>query len=394
MSDLEAVGSVLIDGFYGHRNAGDEAILAALIQQIRSYDPDADIIVSSSDPIYTKTLHDVDGCITRYQPQNGFPSRKWLSTVCNVDQVWIGGGGLFGHRKMLKYSILIAIARAVGARVATVSVGSGPFANQSNKLAQPMLSHAAAVTVRDKQTASRLRNVGVSGPIDVCVDPVFGYEFDVERITLSTSLSKCVGSKTIVVSVREPSDREVDEPALANALTIVAKNQDCKIIFIPFHVQRGGATSDIDIAQRIATRMLDVETIVWDDELTYEEIIAVIDRSRLVVGMRLHSIIFAALVRTPFVGIPYAPKCIAHLQRLHAPTSLNCDDLDSASLASEIEAQWETGLSAKTKNAIEDCEMAAQNIIPRVQSKSTNCSRTRVPLLFAKTGITGFRRMI
>lgn len=389
---LEKIGSVLIDGFYGYRNAGDEAILASIIQQIRSFDPDARIIVSSSDPSYTTALHDVDGSIYRYLSQNGPPPGEWVSTIRRVNQLWIGGGGLFGERKMLKYALPVAIARTVGTRVATVAVGSGPFDGTTNSLAPSMLNHADAITVRDTQTATTLRGVGVRGPIDVLADPVFGYRTDTETTSLPTELESGLDERTIAVSVREPSDRNVDVDALADALETVRESVDANVLFIPFHANRGGVPSDTAVARRVADRMDGPAPSIWDGELSFRQLLAVIDRSRVLVGMRLHSIIFAARTRTPFVGVPYAPKCVSHLERLAATTDYPCDAIRPDRLAAEIETRWDDGLSAKTESKIDECETIAREIVPTIQSRTTACSRLRAPVLFGQVGVNALKR--
>ena len=46
-------GSVMIAGYYGFGNAGDELVLASLIQQLRTHDPDVEITVLSQQPEQT-----------------------------------------------------------------------------------------------------------------------------------------------------------------------------------------------------------------------------------------------------------------------------------------------------------------------------------------------------
>lgn len=389
------IGTVLIEGFYGHKNAGDEAILAALIQQVRGFDPDSTVVVASDDPTWTNRHHDVDRAVRRYRPTDGVPPRAWLGQLRRADRYWIGGGGLFGERKMLKYAIPVAIARTAGVDVATAAVGSGPFPSGASRLAGPTLSQAHVLTVRDEATAKTLRDVGVTGRIDVLTDPVFGYECDTNSVTLPVDLEAVVGPEAILVAVREPADRRVDVSSLAASLSTVATERAASVVFVPFHVDRRSGASDVRVARRVASRLADdVESLVWDEGLTHDQLLRAIERSRLVVGMRLHSIIFAANVRTPFVGVPYSPKCVSHLERLRAPSAFACDDVDSSALAAEMQIRWDHGLDADTVAAIDECEAYSRRIVATIQSAAGRTPAGSPLRLGAKIGVEGCERLL
>lgn len=382
------LGTILIDGFYGRGNAGDEAILAAIIQQINSYDPDAEIIVSTFDQEYTKNIHGPIQTVPRYIPSDGIPCSDWLSGIMRADQLWIGGGGLFGDLKMLKYATEIAVARTTGTRVATIAVGSGPIKTDPLGLTKTMLNHADALTVRDSRSKEFLGDIGVNSHIDIVPDPVFAYSSDpsVEPPTVVDGLDS---EKTIIVSTREPNKRVLDDTSLATALDDAAAELDCQIAFLPFHDE---PIPDSEVARRVANHMTS-ETIVCDQPLSFREIFATIEDARLVVGMRLHSIIFAACIGTPFVGIPYAPKCESHLERLNTESNIWCDSIDSEYLTSIILNRWENGFEPATKNAIDTFTKRAEKTIPLIQSRKQEAPRQLLPHLIGKIGIAGATKL-
>lgn len=388
----EAIGTVVIDGFYGHGNAGDEAILASIVQQIEAIDPNAEVIVSTSDPSYTMTLHDVDGAVERYVPRSGPPSRDWLAAVRRADQFWIGGGGLFGERKLFKYALATAIARGFGTRVATVAVGSGPI-DGGNRLVTPLLSHADAVTVRDEYTAETLRAAGVDRQIDVLADPVFSYDHDEPTDGLPDLVADGLGEDAIAVALRAPPGEPLDETGIAVALSDTAADLDARVVFLPFHVRRSGAPSDVSVARRVAERMGE-PAIVCASELTFQQLLAAIDRADVLVGVRLHSVIFAALVATPFVGLPYAPKCESHLRKIEARTDLDCRALSAGALRDEVHRRWYDGMDPETVEAVEDCRTTARTIVPTVGSEFAACSKVRTVDLLARVGFEGASRLV
>ena len=53
------MSDILISGYYGFKNAGDELILKAMITDLRSYKPDVTITVLSAAPIETSNSYNV-----------------------------------------------------------------------------------------------------------------------------------------------------------------------------------------------------------------------------------------------------------------------------------------------------------------------------------------------
>ena len=78
---------ILISGYYGFNNAGDEAILKSIIIALRDVNPTIDIVVLSNDVEHTKKTYNVDA-INRW---NIF---KIYSELRKSDGLISGGGSL------------------------------------------------------------------------------------------------------------------------------------------------------------------------------------------------------------------------------------------------------------------------------------------------------------
>ena len=52
--------TILIAGYYGYGNTGDEAILSSMIEELYTQIPGEEIVVVSGNPEETKTHHPVD----------------------------------------------------------------------------------------------------------------------------------------------------------------------------------------------------------------------------------------------------------------------------------------------------------------------------------------------
>ena len=79
---------ILIGGYYGGGNLGDEAILAAILQDLRNLDPSLNYSVVSWDPHLTRKEHEVGAVYWRDIEALVEASRK-------ADLILVGGGGLF-----------------------------------------------------------------------------------------------------------------------------------------------------------------------------------------------------------------------------------------------------------------------------------------------------------
>ena len=54
------MNNIVISGYYGSKNAGDEAMLSAMLEVFSELNPKLHITVISSDPEYTRKRHSVD----------------------------------------------------------------------------------------------------------------------------------------------------------------------------------------------------------------------------------------------------------------------------------------------------------------------------------------------
>ena len=88
---------------------------------------------------------------------------------------------------------------------------------------------------------------------------------------------------------------------------------------------------DPDMARR-CVEGLDVPYHVILDASSFESIIAVLSRMRMVVSMRLHGLIFAAGQGIPLVGVVYDPKVSAFLRYIGEEHFVTLEDLSAETM--------------------------------------------------------------
>ena len=158
----------MICGAYGRGNAGDDAILEAILQEMRSIDPDMPITVLSKDPKSTRLTYRV-----RAVHRSNFLA--WHTAMWN-SRLYINGGGsliqdVTSRRSLWFYLANIRAAKRAGNRVQMYGCGIGPVTRESHrKLAAKIINqicgrHHPAGAGLSGGAAGHGRD-GAGGPVD------------------------------------------------------------------------------------------------------------------------------------------------------------------------------------------------------------------------------------
>ena len=314
--------NILINGYYGYANAGDEAILESLCQSIRRTCPGAGITVLSGSPAVTEDHY---GCraVPRFSPLALWKAVRWCDVLIS------GGGSLLqdatSTRSLLYYLLVIRMAERRGKKVFLLSNGIGPVRKQGNrKRVARAVKSAHFITLRDPESADELRSMGVTrSDLTVTADPVYLLEPGEEAKAREALDALGIGyDPFLAVSIRPWKSDEALEKKVAAICDGAVRRYGLKPLFIP--MQRG---VDDPMARRIAGRMEEPSYIL--EGVNYgRDIMAIMGKSQLALTMRLHSLIFAANVAIPSVGISYDPKLDANLKLLGQPTAGTVETLD------------------------------------------------------------------
>lgn len=343
---------VLVSGYYGFHNAGDEAILYALVRGLRARRAEVEFTVLSADPGHTALAYDVQA-VSRTDP------RAVLHALRTTDLFISGGGGLFQDVTSLAslqyYLGLIGLARTLGRPVFIYAQGVGPLRTGAGRfLTRTVLNRVQAVTVRDEASRALLWELGVRRPpVEVTADPVLGLEIEPAWRTRGRELLTRAGvgpGPVAGFSVRPWSGPEDFAGAAARIADDLAA-AGYQAVFLPFH-----HPGDVEAARETAARMR-APALILEDRLDFTELLGICAHLDLAVGMRLHFLVFAALAGVPPVGLPYDPKVRQFLERLALPAEVRVghptpDALERAVTAARSRREELTGLLAARTAAL------------------------------------------
>ncbi|HEX5324797.1 MAG TPA: polysaccharide pyruvyl transferase CsaB, partial [Capsulimonadaceae bacterium] len=162
---------IVLSGYYGFQNAGDEAVLAGLIMALRAARPENELEITalSIDPARTKLEHGINA-LHRYR------TGQVLRAIGRADLVLSGGGSLLqdstSAHSIFYYLAIIRLAQMMGKKTMFIAQGIGPLIRKrSRKLTASVANRCSAITVRDNASCELLREIGVKRPITVTADP-------------------------------------------------------------------------------------------------------------------------------------------------------------------------------------------------------------------------------
>lgn len=301
---------IALSGYYGFDNAGDEALLSAITMSLKRLHPDLEFLVLSGNPQKTAHLHGVQAIYY----MNPF---QVLRGLLSSDLLISGGGSIFqdvtSGRSLAYYISVVALAKLLGKPVIFYAQGVGPINRPLSKVLMRLVANRVdLITLRDQDSLELLRDIGVNQPeIRVTSDPVFALtplEEDFEVVDIKLAQLMDPQKPVIGVSVRQWSALEGYQPELAHCLDDLIE-QGYQVLFIPM-----AYPDDVEESRRVASLMEQPATVL-DQDLNSRQHLALISRMNFIIGMRLHSLVFAASMGTPFAGISYDPKVEAFLKQ-------------------------------------------------------------------------------
>lgn len=266
-----------------------------------------------------------------------------ISTLRNADLLLSGGGSLFqdvtSAGSMAYYLGLIWLAKRMGKKVMVYAQGVGPINHKAcRRAARRVLDRVDLITVRDAASKQYLIELGVKRPdIKVTADASFAIQPapSEEAQSILTAAGAPEDVPLIGVALRPWQEQAKWLPSIACGLDAAAARVGAALVFLP--MQRD---QDLAVAVRVAAEM-SAPSVVISNQIGPAQALAVIGRMSLVVGMRLHALIFGASMDVPFVGISYDPKVEAFIQEATGHAPLRLDLLSAADVTARVIDAWE-----------------------------------------------------
>ena len=320
------MADILISGYHGFANSGDEALLFAILNTLRKKQPQLDFTVLSKKPEETSAVYNVNS-INRY---NFFRIRKEMK---NSKMLLFGGGSLLqdvtSSKSLIYYLAVIHLAQKYKMKTMLYANGIGPITKARNrKLASKILNKVDFITLRDDKSDEELKNLGVTKPkIIITADPAF--TIDTENTSSGGFFTNIAGvpqgTKLCIVSIREwKNSSPYFKSDLAKLCDYMAEQHGIFPLFVPMQYPE-----DTEISKSVMSLMKKPSYII-NRELSVPEMFSVLSEAEILIGMRLHSLIYATTLAIPALPICYDPKISAFMESLNQPDRVDVESFDYA----------------------------------------------------------------
>ncbi|CAM2824934.1 polysaccharide pyruvyl transferase CsaB [Paenibacillus taichungensis] len=370
---------LVISGYYGFRNSGDEAVLKSILTALEEESHRSNVtiepIVLSGDPESTTSMYGV-------RSVHRMKLKEVRDAIKESDGLISGGGSLLQDATGLKsipyYLGVIKLAQWLKKPTFIYAQGIGPV---NRKMFNPMIRSVFKacnyVSVRDEQSAEYLRGLGLQwNQIHVVPDPVMGLPLpEVQAEEVSSVAVNAQGASVhtklpvIGVSVRFWESDRKELTAIAAGLKKLCSKKAVHLRFMPFHlpIDEQASRFVMEMLGDLGNKGSEVSITkdLTDPQLMLQEV----SNCDVVIGMRLHSLIYAASQYVPPVGISYDPKIDQFMLRLDSETVGSTDALDGDKLAKTVanlldqRSQWLKEHEEGITELKQEAKVPAQQII-------------------------------
>ena len=283
--------SILIIGYYGSDNLGDELLLKETLKLITPHVDRARIKVLSYHVDQTKRFHDVQG-VSRNKPSQIFRA------ILGADII-IGGGGsmlqnVTSNRSLMYYLSLINFGLLLKKKVVLLGNGIGPIRGEfQTRLVKRTLDRIDYLHLRDKDSydwidGSKKEHIHL------------GQDLALENSTENADIKR----NNVIINLR--MWKSVD------ALIGVVKP------FIHYVEKKGYTVTCLSMQDGNDDKaMVDLGQVKTFE--TLEALEEEVRTSRFAIAMRLHTLILCSNFGVPFIGLSYDPKVSTFCRQMDMP---------------------------------------------------------------------------
>lgn len=285
---------LVVLGYYGFGNFGDELILLAMKDEFQTIDCEATFVVNNPDQYKD-----------RWTPRFSFVDRHTFAAVMRAvyrcDVVVLGGGGLIqdvtSMRSNVYYLGIPLLALALGKKVVAYALGVGPLTRAwSRHLVRIVFDHMTLIDVRDQASADLLHSCGVERA-KVAVSSDAGLSF---LLTENTVANAAAAQSPYILAAIHPHFGWTAEET-ASFLDCLASQHEAQVqLVVLFPASDAGYTGDVH------DRLLTPSTIVTLS--TTQELIELCASAIFTVAGRYHMVAAGVAAQSLVVALAYDAK--------------------------------------------------------------------------------------
>ena len=316
---------IMICGYYGYNNSGDDMILKSILRDLRAQRVDLSITVLSKRPQETRKRFRVNA-IYRF---NFFAIWRLLHHT----RLLLTGGGTVvqdgtSTQSLIYYLGIIKAAMRLGVKNMLYANGMGPIRKPANiERMQKVLSKVELITLREESSRRLLEEHNVTGPkIIVTADPAFSLSppnSDLARAELAAL--GITPSRFFCIALRAWRHNPPGfEQHIAHFADYIAQKYNYTVLFVPMRLDE-----DTEISEKTMALMKQ-PAIFLKTSGNMDNVRGIVGLSAFTLAMRLHTLIYAINQGVPVIGLVYDPKVQGLMDAIGQPfyTAVEAVDAD------------------------------------------------------------------
>lgn len=345
LPSAEADGcDVILSGYYGFGNMGDESLLSVISASLAKECPGVRITALTRNPSKDSVRTGLR-CVNRMH----FPA-VWREM--GRGRLFLSGGGSLlqdatSGKSLQYYAALLQLAGKRGMKTFVYANGIGPILNEKHRVyAGNVVNGCDAVSVRDPDSLNELTVMGVPAEkLRLSADPAFLLDVPapetVRRIMHRLGLDDLPEGSYVLLSPRHlgrKRDSDGDRRLageIAKLCGWLAKTHGLTAVMVPMQPKNDTALCALAAEMTDAPAGMQVRIV---NPASAEEMMALASGARMAVGMRLHCLIYAAAAGVPVIGLSYDPKIDALMKCLHQQYTFAAGTAAAEELQKAVEA--------------------------------------------------------
>jgi len=315
---------VMVSGYYGNNNSGDDLLLKSIVRDLKARRADLSITVLSRRPWETRKQYGINA-IYRF---NLFAIWRLLHRT----KLLLTGGGsviqdLTSTHSLIYYLWVIKTARRFGVKNMLYANGIGPIKNASNiKRMRKELNKIELITLREETSRKLLEEYKVTGPqIIVTADPVFSLSPpDLDNAQAELASLGIIPGQFFCIALRAWRHNPPGfEGHIARFADYVAQKYNHTVLFISMQ-----PSEDTEISKKTMALMKQ-PAVFLENPRNMDSIRGIVGLSAFTLAMRLHSLVYAINQGVPVIGLVYDPKVQGLMESIGQPFYTSVGETDA-----------------------------------------------------------------
>ncbi|MCO1339016.1 hypothetical protein BJH93_08960 [Kocuria polaris] len=344
---------VILSGFYGARNLGDEMILHSISSRLMAADDAVQVYVAAESPTQVEAAHGLQAFDRKIHTISGYQVKTASAVLLGGGGLWHDytferGGGLAamftgGTISMAGFGILPMMGKVLDVPFHVVGLGVGPLTDRHAKQTVKFLaSQADSIYVRDPESGDLLRGLPVDEEkLHVGPDSVYAVDLDSPVAVVPEEIQSLKDQGYTIVGLNLRPWAKADMAAVSlevrDALVELSRSLEERgerLAVVALPMQAGDRMDRNAIGQVTRRLPKHIPSVFIDTrgELSLGEYLGALKECSSVLAMRLHAALIAHRAGVPVVGLCYDPKVFRHFAEVDRVE----DGLDLLTSSSEM----------------------------------------------------------